>query len=337
MYKKELEAKLANHAKIRAIFLYGADMFLISYYGEKIARIFLEQGYEKNSFYFSAFNFESALDCFSQGSLFGDSLLVWIKIDKKIQKKQLDLLLEVLLKNDNRGLIIEFYQAENKTNAEYMSDAKNMVGSFSKALAKEGVFEVRFFAPTFYEAMAILRENAQGLGLKIPDFLLQRIFEQQNLNLGLSVAELQKYSIFTEEITAQMVDNLGYGLGSVELDTILELLLAKKPYLKQLEQFLEQGFEENQLIRAVQKYFFVLFLLTSHIKLYGETNLEDALGYNPPKAVLENKKRFALSLRESQYEEIFSILNAWHEALLKGENRSNRFLTVLIKIQAILR
>ena len=77
--------------------------------------------------------------------------------------------------------------------------------------------------------------------------------------------------------------------------------------------------------------------LREHIKLYGEANLTDALGYNPPKAVLDQKKYFALSIKESQYEAIFEVLNTWHKALLKGENRGNRFLSTLIKIQAILR
>ena len=337
MYKKELDSKLSSKTPIRAILLYGADMFLIGHYGEKIANIALANGNEKYSFYFSEFNFESVLNCFTQGSLFGGAALAWVKIDKKIPKKQLDTLIQSVIKSDGGILIIEFYQAENKTSAEYMADARSMVGSFGTKLAKEGVFETRFFAPNLGEAMQILREYANALNIKIPDFLLHKIFEQQNLDLGLSIAELRKFSIFSQEITAQIVDNVGYGLGSVELDTILELLLSKKPYFEKFQQFMEQGFEESQIVRAVQKYFFVLFLLTSHIKLYGEANLIDALGYNPPKAVLDQKKYFALSIKESQYEAIFEVLNTWHKALLKGEDRGNRFLSTLIKIQAILR
>ena len=117
------------------------------------------------------------LNCLSQGSLFGDAALVWIKVEKKIAKKQLDTIIEVLLKNGNGALIVEFYQADNKTNAEYMADSRAMVGSFNKT--KNGVFEVRFFAPTFNDAMPILQEYAKELDIKIPDFLLYRIFEQQ--------------------------------------------------------------------------------------------------------------------------------------------------------------
>ena len=60
MYKKELDAKLAKQEEIRAILLYGERSFLIGYYGEKIAQRILAKGCEKNSFYFNAFDFQSA-------------------------------------------------------------------------------------------------------------------------------------------------------------------------------------------------------------------------------------------------------------------------------------
>lgn len=53
--------------------------------------------------------------------------------------------------------------------------------------------------------------------------------------------------------------------------------------------------------------------------------------------LLEQKKRFAILLKESQYESVFSILNAWREDSLKGANKGNGLLSALMKIQAILR
>lgn len=335
MYKKALDTKLSNNEPIRAILLYGDDKFLIGHYGEKIAKILLAKGFEKHSFYFGEFDYQRVLGCFMQGSLFGGAALVRIKVEKKIPKKQLDSLIESLLKNGDGTLILEFYQADNKSDAEYIADARAMVASFG--LAKQGVFEVRFFASNFYEAIPILQEYARELQIQIPDFLLHKIFEQQNSDLGLSIAELRKYAIFEQEITAEMLEDLGYGLGSVAVDEILELLLLKKSYYKKLSQFLEQGFDENQLVRGVQKYFFTLFLLTTHIRLKGDSNCSEALGYNPPKAVLDKKKAFATRIKETQYEAIFLVLNSWREELFKGGNRGNGFLIALIKIQEILR
>ena len=64
--------------------------------------------------------------------------------------------------------------------------------------------------------MAILRGFANALCIKISDYALKKILEQQNYDLGLSVAELRKYSIFDEEINVESIVSLGYGLGSVE-------------------------------------------------------------------------------------------------------------------------
>ena len=130
MYKKELENKLANNTEMRAILLYGEDSFLIGYYGDKIAQKILAKGCEKNSFYFGEFDFEAALSCFSQGSLFGDEALVWIKVDKKIPKKQLDSLIEAIEKNQSGYLILEFYQAENRSVSGDGLECKAVVGSF---------------------------------------------------------------------------------------------------------------------------------------------------------------------------------------------------------------
>lgn len=333
MYQKELEAKLTKNTLIRAILLYGEDSFLIEHYGEKIAQTLLEQGCQKNSFYFNDFDYESALSCLSQGSLFGDSSLVWIKIDKKIPKKQLDSLLATLQKAQSGHLILEFYQADNKTPAQYAQDYKAMAQSFRG----EGVFEVRFFKPNLKDSLNILREYATKFGLRISDFLLKKILEQQNFNLGLSLAELRKYSILDEDINTQIIDSLGYGLGSITYEEILELLLTKKPYYHHLEQFLEQGFEEVSLINEIQKYFFTLFLFATHIKLYGNLSSEEVLGYKLPQALLEKKKNLAICINETQYQKIFYSLNKWREESIKGITKGNGFLKVLIKIEAILK
>ena len=332
MYKRELDSKLASNTEIRAILLYGEDSFLVGYYGEKIAQEILKKDCEKNSFYFSEFDFNSAMACFSQGSLFGGESLVWIKADKKIPKKQLDLLIAALEKNGSGYLILEFYQAENKSAAEYSLDCKALAGSFKG----KNIYEVRFFNLSAGEAFGILREYANGFELKISDFSLRKILEQQNYDLGLSVAELRKYTIFDSEINAENIENLGYSLGSIEYEEILELMFDRKPYLNLLEKFLEQGFEEIPLIAEIQKYFFQLFLFSSHIKLYGNATYKEVLGYKLPVNLLEKKKRRAIQIGQERFLKIFCVLNRWHEDSIRGITKGNGFLRTLIKIQAIL-
>ena len=332
MYKRELDSKLASNTEIRAILLYGEDSFLVGYYGEKIAQEILKKDCEKNSFYFSEFDFNSAMACFSQGSLFGGESLVWIKADKKIPKKQLDLLIAALEKNGSGYLILEFYQAENKSAAEYSLDCKALAGSFKG----KNIYEVRFFSLSAGEAFGILREYVNGCELKISDFSLRKILEQQNYDLGLSVAELRKYTIFDSEINAENIENLGYSLGSVDYEEILELIFDRKPYNNLLEKFLEQGFEEIPLIAEIQKYFFQLFLFSSHIKLYGNATSEEVLGYKLPVNLLEKKKRRAIQIGQEKFLKIFCVLNRWHEDSIRGITKGNGFLRTLIKIQAIL-
>ena len=195
---------------------------------------------------------------------------------------------------------------------------------------------MRFFNLSAGEAFGILREYANGFELKISDFSLRKILEQQNYDLGLSVAELRKYTIFDSEINAENIENLGYSLGSVDYEEILELIFDRKPYNNLLEKFLEQGFEEIPLIAEIQKYFFQLFLFSSHIKLYGNATSEEVLGYKLPVNLLEKKKRRAIQIGQERFLKIFCVLNRWHEDSIRGITKGNGFLRTLIKIQAIL-
>ncbi|PZT48772.1 DNA polymerase III subunit delta [Helicobacter valdiviensis] len=333
MYKKELDTKLKNNSLIRAIFLYGQESFLPGFYGQKIANTLLEKGVQKNIFYFGEYDYENALSCFTQGSLFGDENLVWIKCDKKIPKKQLDSLIESILKAQSGYLIVEFYQAENKTQAEYAQDCRAMAGSFKG----KDVYEARFFLPSPYEALEILREFAHKFSIQITDFLLRKILEEQNNSLALTIAELQKYSIFEGEIDSNLVQNLGYGLGSIDYEEILDALVFKKPFLKTLKGFLEQGYEEISLLNDMQKYFFTHFLFFSHIKLYGNATSEEVLGYKLPPALLEKRKKIAIMIKQDQYEKILYTLNARREEAIKGINKDNGLLNTLIKLEEILR
>lgn len=333
MTKKELESKITGNTEIKAIMLYGEDSFLIEYYGEKLAQKALAKDCQKNTFYFGEFNFESALSCFSSGSLFGELSLVWIKTDKKIPKKQLDTLINTLIKNETGYLIVEFHQSDNQSAAKYALDYKSMIPSFRG----NGVFEARLFAPNLNESMSILKEYAKKLNIQTSDFVLRKILEQQSNNLGLSIAEMRKYSIYDEEINSQTIDELGYSLGSVKCEEILELLLYKKPYFEALNHFLEKGYEEVMLIQEIEKYFFQLFLFQSHTKIYGSVASEDVLGYKLPQHIFDKKRFLATKLNEMQYEQIFLILNTWRHDSISGNTKTNGFLRALIKIQAILK
>ena len=111
----------------------------------------------------------------------------------------------------------------------------------------------------------------------------------------------------------------------------------KKPFFKELDRFLEQGFEEVQLIAEVQRYFFQLFLFSSHIRIYGNASSEEILGYKLPPIILEKKRKRAIQINtQERFQKIFYVLNKWREEAIKGNTKGNGFFSALIKIQAIL-
>ena len=333
MYKKEFDKILASDTLLRCVLLYGEESFLLSYYAERIAQKSPQKEAQKNQYYFGEYDFPAIISHFSQGSLFGDENLVILKTDQKIPKKQLDTIVKTLISNQNGYFILEFHKNENKTASQYAQDCKALAASFK---AKD-CFEVRFFPLNIKESLEILQQYAKKFNINITEFLLRKILEQQNFDLGLSLAELQKYSIFEEEIQAQTIDFLGYGLGSVEYEEILELLLNKRDFYPLLRQFIEQGFDEIELINEVQRYFYQLFLFASHIKINGDANSQEVLGYNLPQEILNKKKHFAILIRQEQYAKIFYILEKWREETFKGISKGNGFLSTLIKIQELLR
>ena len=69
MYKKDLDSLLSKPNPPRAYLLYGADEFLISHYGSKIAAL-LSNGQEVQRFFYDECDVEAIHSLLSQNSLF---------------------------------------------------------------------------------------------------------------------------------------------------------------------------------------------------------------------------------------------------------------------------
>ena len=82
MYKSQLDTLLKQSAP-RVSFLYG-DSFLVGYYSRKIAHCLKSE--EKTTFYFDEYNANTINALLSQGSLFGSSSLVVLKINHKLSR-----------------------------------------------------------------------------------------------------------------------------------------------------------------------------------------------------------------------------------------------------------
>ena len=67
------------------------------------------------NFYHDEYNFQSAKAHLSQASLFGDRNILIIKSEKKVPKKDLDVLIELCEKNPDNVFIYAYYGSDHKT------------------------------------------------------------------------------------------------------------------------------------------------------------------------------------------------------------------------------
>ena len=339
MYKKELDSLLSRPNKPHAYLLYGASDFYINFYGDKIARLLsLElDGAQVQNFYFEECDIGYIEGLLSQKSLFGDKTLLRLKLDKKLDKKSCDLLLNALANNQENALIIEFFASHTRTITQYTQDSRAFATNFKST--KLSVAEVRFFEPTLSESIQILSQRCLELKIAVQTQDLRYILELQNNNLAIAFKELEKLCIGatsqeTKHISSQEVQFLCEGTATFSIDELNCAIMQKKNLTKIVRAIYEEGIEEVVLIREIGRFFYQLFLFFCYIKTVGTPNTMEILGFNPPKHIVERHSSFCIRLKESDYAEIFDLLNQWHVDCISG--KSPHPLTTLIKIQAMV-
>lgn len=327
MYKKDFDILLQKKIP-QAVLFYGEGEFYINFYTKKI----LGQLPDVNisTFYFSDYNLGYVADILGQGSLFGGNNAVVLKLDSKLSKKDIEVLHECLISNPDNFLIINFFQSESKTPSQYAQDFR----SFATAFRNDRCIDVQFFTPTFYESVALLKQRAQELQIDIADFLLQNLLQMQNNDVALAMSELEKYQIFDEKISSEMIQKLSYGLGSVSIDDFINSLFESSAYLQVFEKLQEEGVEEMDILRELERYFYILFLFCIFIKINGRCDAKEVLGYQPPSFVVDKYVNRAIKLKEKQYQRIFEFLRNWRNCLMRGEKDMG--VGCLIKLKAIL-
>lgn len=330
MYKKDFDS-LLKLATPKAILLWGECDFFIDFYATKIKNLIKNNGaVDIFPLYFEEYNATTIIEILSQQSLFSNSSLVLVKLNKikESTKKDIAKFTDILKRNPNNYLIIEFY---NDDSPEYGRNAKALSALFN---SKDFV-NVRFFNPTINEATAILRDFATQYGLKIADPTLHHLYDRQNQNLGICVNELQKFALCEGIIDNEIVDRLSYGLSAKSIEELCETMLNRGDYLKVLSKIEEEGLNDMDLIRALQGYFYRLFQFFAYIKANGRVDSTKILKYALPKQIEQKYANFAIKLREAQYLGIFALLNEWRVNAISGKDK-NSFAN-LIKLQAIIR
>lgn len=333
MNKAQLDTLLRQNPP-RASFLYG-DSFMVGYYSRKIANAL--QSEEKNTFYFDEYNSVNINTLLSQGSLFGTSSLVVLKLNHKLPKADIELFLHSLCANTHNALIIEYYQAQNKASGDYMRDCKSIVGYFHQPkMPKDSIVEVRFFEPNMKERMGFLQERSKELGLKIEDRILNQILSMQNNDIALALNELEKFTIYAgKNIDISDVNLLCDGVGSFSTEELCCAVMDKKPFIHILQNIYEEGINEIMMIGEIQRFFYQLFLFFAYAKSYGSINAKEILGYNPPTHITERLSRYCIRFKEAEYIQIFELLSLWRYEVSKGKSKQS--MSALIKIQEMIR
>ncbi len=308
----------------RAMMLFGESTFMIDYWISQLARFYAPQD-EACRLYFQEYNFSAAKAHLSQGSLFGGSNLLIVKSEKKVAKKELDELVEMTQKAPDNFFIYAYYGTDYKTS--------------NKSFTKKNVTEnVRFFAPSFKDAMGLLQQECQRLGIKVDQYVLAHLYNSQNGDIALSVNELSKLSIIDRPIETKDIDALVYSLAEVKLDDIIADLLSKKDFRKDLSTLLESGEEPIKIITNISGFVSQLFMFVAHMKLEGNASSQAVLGYRLPphleKQRADQAKKFSLGTYTKMLQ---LLLECEYEIKSPGSHDKQALLfATLLKLQSLI-
>ncbi|MEY3002564.1 MAG: hypothetical protein RLZZ428_939 [Pseudomonadota bacterium] len=325
MYQKEFDQKIQKQLP-KAVLFFGENDYLIDHYID----LYIQKTDAKESMlslYHDEWDFEQAKRFLSQTSLFGGTNLVVVKHDKKIPKKELDILVELANKNEDNYFLYGYMGSAQ--------DAKSMHPSFSD---KSGGVWVRFFEPAVRDNIVLLQQKAQKIGLDIDHFALQHLLLVLNNNLALSMNELDKLAILQMKITSKDIDALVYSTAPLATEALLIDLFQKKPITQTITKLLELGEDEASLLRATQYFVNQIFLFHAYIKLHGTVDSAAILGYKLPPKIEEQKAQLALRIKPASLLKIFEHLLE-SELLIKQSAATQREMLIysmLIKIQSFL-
>ena len=322
MKRQELDKAIEQGSLPNAMMFYGESHFLIDRYIKRVSTL---PDANVLSFYHDEYDFNSAKAHLSQGSLFGDRNVLIIKNEKKVPKKDLDILIELCKKNPDNLFIYGYYG----------SDYKGSDKAFDK---KSGGVAVRFFNPFFGEAKSIVMQEAAALGLQLDQNAAFHLLDTQNSDLALACNELEKLRILDKPIGVKEIDDLVYGLAEVKVEQLINKLLQKKEFKADLQHLIESGEDEIRILTALSGFITQLYLFYAYIKIHGSANSADILGYKLPGYIEKERTQLCIRFKQPTY---MAMLNLLLDAELKmkssGHLDKNAILVAtLLRLQALL-
>jgi len=320
MYKNELDKHIQNNSISNSFVLFGESSFLIDRYTQTLSNI---DDASVLKFYYDEYNFNSAKAHLSQASLFGDKNVLIIKSEKKVPKKDLDILIEYCEKNLDNMFIYAYYGSDHK--------------SYTKAFSKKNTMSVRFFNPNLGEAIFTVAQIAREKQVNIDNYTITHLLNIHNGNVALASNEIEKLKVYDRVITTKDIDQLVFGLAQINIDEFIKKILNKKDFKNELQNILDHGEDEIRVLTAITAYLTQLYMFNIYIRVNGAPNALEILGYPAPKFVVDEKAALSLKFKPSTYYKL-------HELLLESElsmksshtDKSAILLSTLIRVQQLL-
>ena len=324
MYKRELEQVLHTKKLEPFILLYGECDFQNNYFSEKILSYWNTSEDEKLLVHYDEYDFSHAKNFLSQSSLFGGNNILVLKTDKLLPQKELDILIDLSKKSQESYFLYQYFGDATK--------AKKLTKSFGKNF-------VRFFKPAISEALQLLQQKAKDVGLNIQGYALSHLYQLHMENLSLCVNEFEKLKLFNKEITVNDIDKVVYGLGSVGMDKFIETLLKKEGISIAFQNLFENALaDEVRIINAIQAYLSNLLLFHLYIKIHGNYDAKEILGFPLPLQIAKQRASDSIKINLNTYKKLYEVLLNTELKLkkMKDIDKNTLLLSSLIQLQKLL-
>lgn len=324
MYKNEFDNHLRQNKKFNAYMFYGQSTFLVEHYCD-IVITSLGQKDEIEKLYFDEYDFKYAKDKLLQSSLFSSNNILLIKCDKKIPKKEVDILVEACNTNPDSTVVFSC-----------MGDAdfKSMEKSFSD---KTNSVAVRMFSPNDNEAVRLIENEAKKSNINYELSALNHLYFMHKNDLSLCVNDLSKLAILDEKITSNIVNTHCFGIGTVSFENFLHDLLSGKDISDDLTLLLDEGVNEIFLINQVTSFIQQLFMISSYARAIGAPNPKEILGFIPPKNIWEKKSKLAINIKADKFQDMLEfLLNIELELKSSKIDNSNLYLQATLRKFTVL-
>lgn len=320
MYKNELDRHIQNNSLSNSFILYGESSFLIDAYTQKLTAI-SDASFLK--LYHDEYDFSSAKAHLSQASLFGDQNVLIIKSEKKIPKKELDILIEQCEKNSSNIFIYAYYGEDHKAYAKPSPKTKTMC--------------VRFFHPNHTEALSILLQAASKMEIRVDSHVMNHLLSIHGGDIALAYNELEKLKILNKPVSTKDIEQLVFGLCEITIDDFIKKILNKKDFRADLQSMLDHGEDEIRILTALTSYLTQLYMFHIYIRVNGAPNAIEILGYPAPPQIVKEKSELSIKFKPNLYYKL-------HELLLENElkmksshvDKSAILLSTLMRVQQLL-